>query len=329
MASEINKLEKAEDQTGYRIGAVSSLTGISPDTLRIWEKRYSVVQPYRTDTGNRVYSKQDLIQLSLIKHLIDAGDNIGTLAELDIPTLRARTETLQSAGLKSEALAQRPCRVVVVGSNMAMRIAEAVDDLQGLEVAGACATTEEIDELTLEENPDVVIFELPTLDDSHIEKLTQWQERLNAPYALVVYRFSSERVLQRINTTHCIALRAPVEMTTLRRHCEAILHQLLNESREVTLEFPIMSDTIPPRLYDDNTLARIANISTALKCECPHHLAELTMGLNAFETYSAKCENQTREDAALHAYLHSATAQARQIIEQALEHLIEVEKINV
>jgi len=329
MASEINKLDKADDQAGYRIGAVSSLTGISPDTLRIWEKRYSVVQPYRTDTGNRVYSKQDLIQLSLIKHLIDAGDNIGTLAELDIPTLRARTATLHSTGLKSEGLAQRACRVVVVGSNMAMRLAEAVEDLQGLEVTGACATTEEIGELTLEENPDVVIFELPTLDDSHIEKLTQWQERLNAPYALVVYRFSSERVLQRINTTHCIALRAPVEITTLHRHCEAILHQLLNESKETALELPILSETIPPRLYDDNALARIANISTTLKCECPHHLAELAMGLNAFESYSAKCENQTREDAALHAYLHSATAQARQIIEQALEHLIEVEKINV
>ena len=31
--------------SGYRIGTVSKLTGISPDTLRIWERRYQVVTP--------------------------------------------------------------------------------------------------------------------------------------------------------------------------------------------------------------------------------------------------------------------------------------------
>ena len=32
-----------ESQGAYRIGAVARLTGISPDTLRIWERRYDVM----------------------------------------------------------------------------------------------------------------------------------------------------------------------------------------------------------------------------------------------------------------------------------------------
>ena len=51
------------------------------------------------------------------------------------------------------------------------------------------------------------------------------------------------------------------------------------------------------------------------------------MALNAFETYSAECKNQSSQDATLHAYLHHATAQARYKMEKALEHVIQVENI--
>ena len=37
-----------EANGAYRIGAVARLTGISPDTLRIWERRYDIVEPERT-----------------------------------------------------------------------------------------------------------------------------------------------------------------------------------------------------------------------------------------------------------------------------------------
>ena len=36
--------------TGYRIGAVAKLTGISTDTIRAWERRYGVVEPNRERT---------------------------------------------------------------------------------------------------------------------------------------------------------------------------------------------------------------------------------------------------------------------------------------
>ena len=74
MVKQNNHLGDIAENSGYGIGAVSSLTGISPDTLRVWEKRYAIVQPKRTPSGNRVYSQEDLNHLLIIKRLLEAGD---------------------------------------------------------------------------------------------------------------------------------------------------------------------------------------------------------------------------------------------------------------
>ena len=48
----------------------------------------------------------------------------------------------------------------------------------------------------------------------------------------------------------------------------------------------------------------------------------------AFEIYSSQCANRDDEDAALHRYLHQTTAQARSLIEIALERVAEAEGID-
>jgi hypothetical protein len=70
-------------------------------------------------------------------------------------------------------------------------------------------------------------------------------------------------------------------------------------------------------------------VSTAIKCECPHHLVDLIMSLSAFEAYSAACESRSREDAALHAKLHAVTAHVRSLLEQALAEVVAVEGIEL
>ena len=51
--------------------------------------------------------------------------------------------------------------------------------------------------------------------------------------------------------------------------------------------------------------------------------------LRAFEDYSAECESTGDADAALHAYLHSATGHARAILERALTRIISAEGIEL
>ena len=73
--------------TGYRIKTVASVTGVSPELLRAWERRYTVVSPRRTTGGYREYSERDVEKLRLLKSLTARGYTIGELARLSVPDL--------------------------------------------------------------------------------------------------------------------------------------------------------------------------------------------------------------------------------------------------
>ena len=75
-------------------------------------------------------------------------------------------------------------------------------------------------------------------------------------------------------------------------------------------------------------MAELSQVSNTIKCECPQHITELLRDLVAFEIYSAECENESKQDAALHSYLHATTAQARSMLEEALIHLMRVEGLS-
>jgi len=69
------------------IGQVERDTGVSKDTLRVWERRYGFPQPARVG-GERRYRAEEIERLRLIKRLIDGGGRPGqlmgkTLAELE------------------------------------------------------------------------------------------------------------------------------------------------------------------------------------------------------------------------------------------------------
>jgi MerR family transcriptional regulator, light-induced transcriptional regulator len=66
----------------YRIKTVASLTGISPTTLRAWERRYDLVEPRRTHSGYRVYSDVDIATLTRVKRLVDRGFKVGEAISL-------------------------------------------------------------------------------------------------------------------------------------------------------------------------------------------------------------------------------------------------------
>jgi len=67
----------------YKIKDIEILTGIKAHTIRIWEKRYGVLNPERTDTQIRTYNDQDLSYLLNIRLLNKNGHKISRIAELD------------------------------------------------------------------------------------------------------------------------------------------------------------------------------------------------------------------------------------------------------
>jgi MerR family transcriptional regulator, light-induced transcriptional regulator len=64
----------------YTVGRAAKLTGISPDTLRMWQRRYAVVEPTRSKGGYRLYDDPALRRLAAMKSLVDAGWGPGEAA---------------------------------------------------------------------------------------------------------------------------------------------------------------------------------------------------------------------------------------------------------
>ena len=66
----------------YPMRAVSEVTGLTAHVIRVWEKRYSAIVPFRTPTNHRLYSEEDIERLKLLKAAIESGQKISSIARL-------------------------------------------------------------------------------------------------------------------------------------------------------------------------------------------------------------------------------------------------------
>lgn len=66
----------------YKIKDLENLSGIKAHTIRMWERRYNILKPKRTDTQIREYSDSELIVLLNISLLNKHGVKISKIAEL-------------------------------------------------------------------------------------------------------------------------------------------------------------------------------------------------------------------------------------------------------
>lgn len=74
------------------IAAVERETGLSKDTLRVWERRYDFPRPRRDAQGDRLYPEDQVARLRTVKRLMDRGMRPGRLLGLDAPALMALAE---------------------------------------------------------------------------------------------------------------------------------------------------------------------------------------------------------------------------------------------
>jgi DNA-binding transcriptional MerR regulator len=313
----------------YRIGAVARLTGIPPDTLRVWERRYAVVTPVRSDAGTRLYRAEDVSRLNLIKRLVDNGDAISHVARLSLDELRERAQGLE--GSAPPAQDERPCRVAVLGPSLPTMLgldpATAASEDEQVQFAGLFTEESVFRDRAGQLGLDLLVLECPTIHEDQLRHLADLAVRSGAPRTLVVYNYASREVIDRLGAQHMLPKRAPVDAAELRRWCLA-LHAGGRGTAAVLADLDI-GEPPPARIYDSAALSRIAAASPTVKCECPHHLVQLVSSLLAFEAYCRECENRNADDAALHAFLHVATAQARATMEMALARVVEAEGIEV
>lgn len=314
------------DEQTYRIGAVSRLTGVAQDTLRVWERRYDAVVPLRTEAGRRVYTQSDISRLTLIKRLVDQGDAISSIANLTLEQLQARIG--RSRTPVAADVGNNPCRLAFLGDVQANKLANDLKDEENLVLLGLYDNKERFLESVPRLEVDLIILEYSSLLPGHIKEIGMILQRSGASRALIIYNFSSSATLARLESDSIIPLRMPVDATEIRRLCHALHARPIEPSMEIA-ENVDLSGEIPPRRFSDAELAKVAAASVSVRCECPHHLVDIITSLSAFEQYSQECEILNVDDAALHAMLHAATARARSIIEASLERVIKIDSIEL
>ncbi len=310
----------------YRIGAVSRLTQVPPETLRVWERRYGAVSPERGSGQTRLYNRLDVDRLLVMKQLVDRGHAISTVAQLDLPSLQARLDEHHVRGVKAvRAASSRSVPTFLVGPALSELARQASPDLDGVDLVGWCEGPDDLDTAVRSKAPRVLVWESPVVDSRTARVAQTLLRRSDASHVVVIYNFGTRASVERLTSGRVRAIRGPLNAYELKR-------AVVESDVPVAEEPPARPTTplpvgIPERRFSNQTLARVSSISSTIACECPHHLASLVTQLAAFEQYSADCENDSLEDAELHAMLHRTTAQVRARLEDALAEVMKAEGI--
>jgi hypothetical protein len=297
--------------TQLRSGTAARLAGLPATTLRVWERRYGVVAAPKTFTGQRLYSVSDVRRLALLRQLTTQGHAIGTIAGMTLEALLGLAATAADAA-RAAPPAPGDLQVVAVGPTIAARLAgsrwadalRAHADLDGALAAGGPASGG---------LPRHLLVEAPALTPALTARLRALARDWGVG-ATVVYRFGPASAVAALRADGVQVLREPVAARALRRRLD-----------EVARAAAAPAPAAVPRRFSDADLARLASLPSAVRCECPRHLAEIVAQLAGFERYSADCGDAHPADAALHRRLHALAAETRARFEQALAEVAAAE----
>lgn len=321
---------KKNSNDGYSIGAVARITGLTDHTIRVWERRYKAVVAKRTETGRRIYSAANVEKLGLLKQLTDKGLAISKVAAKSNAALR---KTLLEFDQVATNSMPSTIRIAVMGDLVRSQLLESPGPF---EVVVADNNPDRFTADLEKQSVDVIILETAVLDEGTLNQLASFLSLGRARCGLIIYNFGQKRDVDRTFSAGNAALRSPVNVPQIQTTIENLLSGISTSTREPAKQPQISADPnwqfsgkVAARRFTQQQLARLANISSTIDCECPQNLARLVSELTAFEIYSAQCSNRDVEDRALHHYLHQTTAAARALIETALEKVVEAEEIEM
>ena len=315
------EIEDTDDgQPSYRSGAAARLAGLSPETLRVWERRYDLSDTRRSAHGQRLYSAQQVQRLSLLKQLVDQGHPIGQLARLSIDSLR----DLAGGATRSDGASAQPIGVVVIGVSLPRRIAASGPGLCQLDVQASCARLDQVAGLGSVAGTEVLVVELSEIDEGIVPAIAAARLAVHAAAVVVLYRFCSSATIRALRAQGWLVARVPAEMGELAPLCRsALAGQRLPVPRTAANG---VTRPAAPR-FTEEALANITAAGNRISCECTRHLSDLLLLVGSFERYSAQCASRTPEDAMLHQDLNRAAGQARVILEGAMEQLARTERL--
>lgn len=315
-------LDHADSAVVHRIGSVSRLAAVPVSTLRMWEGRHAAFTPGKTEGRHRLYTEDDVVRARLLRQLTESGHSIAGIARLPAQALQDLLVQVRSADARQGApAAPRRLSAVIIGGALAARVtSHKWQQLLAGDLLDVRRIFRGIDEALEVAVPpaDVLLVRVGALQPGVQDHLLRVRERMHARHGVVLYSFGAETVLAGLRQAGFLLRREPVE--------DAELAELLRSVTWAEAPAPASSSApraaIPGRRFSDEELARVASGPQQMLCECPRHIADIIGQLASFEDYSARCLNESEEDAQVHAYLRSVSGSARALFEEALDRVI-------
>ncbi len=299
----------------FEIGAVSKITGLSPNTLRTWERRSFIEASQRSKTGRRRYSQEQVERLALMKRLTNMGDSISSIAPLNLEDLRNRVLEYETRQVERNATksATSSIKIHTIGST-----AKTWADVLPNQFQVVSPT---------ESEPDLLLIDLDTTTVECRRRVSVAAfEYPGIPIALI-YDYATSDLLRQFSTDGRFLIRIPCSPELLAHYLTAALSKATHQS-DPTVQGNI--DFVgTPRIFTDKQLATIAASNPNIKCECPHHTSALVASLASFENYCRRCEVESPKDKEVHEYLGREIGKARAIVEDALLYLCQKENIDI
>lgn len=111
----------------FSIKDLEALSGIKAHTIRIWEQRYAVLKPDRTDTNIRTYNNEELRYLLNVSLLNKHGFKISSIAKMSAPELHERILGLTNESAQNERSINQ---MIMHMSVLDMQVFESIIDKQ-------------------------------------------------------------------------------------------------------------------------------------------------------------------------------------------------------
>ncbi len=299
----------------FEVGAVSKITGLSPHTIRTWERRGFIKAANRSESGRRRYSQDQVEQLALMKKLTDQGDAISALSQLDLEELRKRLLEYHSGQTAATHETRGELYILTEGK-------QAKDWLASLSSRFKYSPSEE-------GRYDLVVI---AMDANAVETRRRVSlarhEHPDTPIALI-YDFAPRELIKQFSDAGYFLIRWPTPKEVLEHYIVAAIANASHQTEPIGMEDGTVTGSAPQRVFSDRQLTLIASTNPNIKCECPHHISALVASLASFENYCRRCEIESPADAEVHAHLGYEIGKARSLVENALLYLCEKDNLEI
>ena len=310
----MSDMSQETQESYYEVGAVAKISGLSPHTIRTWERREFIKAASRSATGRRQYTKEQVNRLSLFRQLTHLGDSISALSKLTMDELNSRLAEFHH--VKQRVQTNRALLIKVYTEAVGTRLANLSDDFS-LILPNHLEDSRE---------PDLIVLEIEGTEQEFQIQLNRASAEFPRVPIVLMYDFLQRDRLKNYGKQGFFLIKRPIPLELLEQYLHTAAGHNQQPDESLGTDESVGSTE---RVLTDRQLLAISSSTPKIKCECPQHMSALVSSLTGFEDYCARCEVESPEDTILHAHLGKEVAKARHIVEKALVYLCETDQIDI